>query len=163
MTAGRTVGGTLLYPEDNRLDRHEALRRYTLGSAWFSGEDDKKGTIREGQLADLAVLSADYFSVPEASIKSIESVLTIVDGVIVYGGDGFESMAPSPVPVLPEWSPLKEYGGYFRPGRAGVGDLQTQARANHGRLHSILHRLFGHTHTACQGPLWGAGCECFAI
>src|SRR5262245_200597 len=39
MTAGRTVGGTLLYSEANRLDRAEALRRYTLGSAWFSGEE----------------------------------------------------------------------------------------------------------------------------
>ena len=57
-----------------------------MGSAWFSGEDDKKGTIREGQLADMAVLSADYFSVPEADIKAIESILTIVDGRIVYAG-----------------------------------------------------------------------------
>src|SRR3954471_12164516 len=68
MVTGKTVGGTTLYPEANRLDRLEALRRYTLGSAWFSGEDEKKGSIREGQLADLAVLSADYFSVPEDQI-----------------------------------------------------------------------------------------------
>ena len=78
MVAGKTVGGTLLYPEANRLDRLEALRRYTLGSAWFSGEEDKKGAIAPGHLADLAVLSADYFSVPEEEIKRIESVLTIV-------------------------------------------------------------------------------------
>src|ERR1700730_11959753 len=45
LVAGKTVGGTALYPEANRLDRMEALRRYTLGSAWFSGEEEKKGTI----------------------------------------------------------------------------------------------------------------------
>ena len=69
LVAGKTVGGTSLYPEANRLDRLEALRRYTLGSAWFSGEEEKKGAIVPGQLADLAVLSADYFSVPEEEIK----------------------------------------------------------------------------------------------
>ena len=63
MVAGKTVGGTALYPEANRLDRTEALRRYTVGSAWFSGEEDKKGSVEAGKLADLAVLSADYFSV----------------------------------------------------------------------------------------------------
>src|SRR5437016_8870743 len=64
LVAGKTVGGTALYPEANRLDRTEALRRYTEGSAWFSGEEGKKGAIEFGKLADLAVLSADYFSVP---------------------------------------------------------------------------------------------------
>src|SRR5437762_5543774 len=99
MAAGRTVGGTVLYSEANCLDRLEALRRYTLGSAWFSGEEEKKGAIREGQLADLAVLSADYFSVPEEDIKSIESVLTVVDGKIVYAVDEFAKRSPPPLPV----------------------------------------------------------------
>src|SRR5205085_3089959 len=74
MVAGKTVGGTPLYRDDNRLDRMEALRRYTVGSAWFSNEEHKKGAIVPGQLADVAVLSADYFSVPEEEIKRIESV-----------------------------------------------------------------------------------------
>jgi predicted amidohydrolase YtcJ len=84
LVAGKTVGGTVLYAEANRLDRTEALRRFTLGSAWFSGEEDKKGSIEVGRLADLAVLSADYFSIPEDQIKRIESVLTVVDGKVVY-------------------------------------------------------------------------------
>src|SRR5437868_3312063 len=84
MVAGKTVGGTPLYPEANRLSRAEALRRYTLGSAWFSGEEDRKGAVAAGQLADLAVLSADYFALPEEQIKAIESVLTMVDGKVVY-------------------------------------------------------------------------------
>src|SRR5207247_3250493 len=65
LVSGKTVGGLALYPEKDRLDRMEALRRYTVGSAWFSGEQEKKGSIEAGKLADLAVLSADYFSVPE--------------------------------------------------------------------------------------------------
>src|SRR5687768_8765117 len=78
LVSGKTVGGTPLYPEANRLDRTEALRRYTVGSAWFSGEEDRKGSIEVGKLADLAVLSADYFQVPEEKIKRIESLLTVV-------------------------------------------------------------------------------------
>ena len=114
LVAGKTVGGTALYPEANRLDRAEALRRYTVGSAWFSGEEDKKGSIEVGKLADLAVLSADYFSVPEEEIKRIESVLTVVGGKVVYGAGEFERLAPPPLPVSPDWSPVKAYGGYHR-------------------------------------------------
>ena len=112
LVAGKTVGGTALYPEANRLDRAEALRRYTVGSAWFSGEEDKKGAVEVGKLADLAVLSADYFSVPEEEIKRIESVLTVVGGKVVYGAGEFERLAPPPLPVSPDWSPVKAYGGY---------------------------------------------------
>src|SRR5256714_5745571 len=96
MVAGKTVGGTPLYPEANRLGRAEALRRYTLGSAWFSGEEDRKGAIASGLLADLAVLSADYFSVPEEDIKGIESVLTLVGGKGVYGAGEFARVSPQP-------------------------------------------------------------------
>ena len=59
MVTGKTVGGAVLYPEANRLSRREALRLWTVGSSWFSNEDGKKGAIVPGQLADLAVLSAD--------------------------------------------------------------------------------------------------------
>src|SRR3954464_3163513 len=114
LVAGKTVGGTPLYPEANRLDRTEAPRRDTRGSAWFSGEEDKKGSIAPGQLADLAVLSADYFSVPEEEIKGIESVLTMVGGRVVYGTAEFAGLAPPPLPVLPAWSPVNAYGGYHR-------------------------------------------------
>src|SRR5262249_25128190 len=135
MVAGRTVGGAALYPETNRLDRAEALCRYTLGSAWFSGEERKKGTIREGQLADLAVLSADYFSVPEEEIKSIESVLTVVDGKIVYGTGEFASLSPPPLPVLPDWSPVKEHGGYYRFSRAEKGTVEAPRRPTSMNVH----------------------------
>ena len=162
MVAGRTVGGTALYPEANRLDRMEALRRYTVGSAWFSGEEDKKGAIVPGHLADLAVLSADYFSVPEEEIKGIESVLTLVGGTVVYGADAFAHLAPPPLPVLPDWSPVKVYGGYHqaRPPDARV----TQAHARAHGTHGLLHRSLGRIRRDRPEPLWGGlGCECLAF
>src|ERR1700749_2379014 len=71
MVTGKTVGGVSMYPENNRLNREEALRLYTQGSSWFSSESGKKGGLFCGQLADLAVLTDDYFSVPEEKIKSL--------------------------------------------------------------------------------------------
>ena len=67
----------------------EALRLYTVGSSWFSSDEGKKGSIAAGQLADLAVLSADYFSIPEEQLKQLESVLTIVGGKVVYAAKEF--------------------------------------------------------------------------
>ena len=113
LVSGKTVGGTPLYPQTNRLDRMEALRLYTLGSAWFSNEEKEKGSIEEGKLADLVVLSDDYFSVAEEQIKRIESVLTMVDGKVVYGAGDFSNLAPPPLPASPDWSPAKTYGGYY--------------------------------------------------
>jgi hypothetical protein len=161
MVAGKTVGGTALYPEANRLDRSEALRQYTVGSAWFSGEEDKKGAVVPGQLADLAVLSADYFSVPEEEIKGIESVLTLVGGKVVYGAGEFANLAPPPLPVLPDWSPVKVYGGYYRAGQQAIGSTQAHACAHDP--HGLLHRLLGWMRRDKPEPLWGLGCECFAF
>lgn len=159
MVAGKTVGGTPLYPEANRLDRTEALRRYTLGSAWFSGEEDKKGAIVPGHLADMAVLSADYFSVPEEEIKGIESVLTLVGGKVVYGAGEFAGLAPPPLPVLPDWSPVKVYGGYHLARQQQAGTAQACGHSPHG----LLHRLLDGIRRGNSEPLWGLGCECFAF
>lgn len=68
----------------------EALRLYTQGSTWFSSETGIKGVIVPGQLADMAVLSGDYFTVPEEEIKGIEAVLTIMDGRVVYDAGPFK-------------------------------------------------------------------------
>ena len=107
-----------MYDEDNRLDRMEALRLWTVGSSWFSTEQGSKGSIVPGQLADLAVLSADYFSVADDEIRNLESVLTIVGGKPVYAAEEFADLAPPLPPVLPEWSPVAAYGGYFKPATA---------------------------------------------
>src|ERR1700726_244257 len=114
LITGKTIGGRCLYPGENRLDRAEALKLYTMGSSWFSTEDGKKGALAPGQLADLAVLSGDYFSIPEDEIKHLESVLTIVGGKVVYASEEFSKLAPPALPVSPGWSPVKEYGGYAK-------------------------------------------------
>ena len=114
LVTGKTAGGTELYGPDNRLSREEALSVYTVGSAWFSHEENVKGRIVEGQYADLAVLSADYMTVAEEDIKNIESVLTVVDGKIVYGAEEFASLMPSLPPIQPDWSPVKYFGAYYK-------------------------------------------------
>jgi predicted amidohydrolase YtcJ len=84
MVDGKTVGGTLTRAEEELPSREEALRFYTLGSAWFTHDDDKRGSLAAGKLADLAVLTKDYFTVPTGEIGAIESLLTMVGGRIVY-------------------------------------------------------------------------------
>jgi predicted amidohydrolase YtcJ len=159
MVTGKTVGGTPLYPQSNRLDRTEALRRYTSGSAWFSGEEEKKGTIAVGRLADLAVLSADYFSVPDEDIKKIESQLTVVDGKVVYGVGDFRQLAPSALPVSPGWSPVKSVGGYYsaQPERSPMVHQSVAP----GRLHQLLDCLAWTGRTL--NPKAGLACDCFAF
>lgn len=165
MVTGRTVGGMALYGEDNRFDRTEALRRYTQGSAWFSGEEINKGTIIPGQLADLAVLSEDYFSVPESDIKSIESVLTIVGGRVVYGTEPFTTLSPAPLPVTPDWSPIGSFGGYHKHLNSGVmASRNTESQCGHGTaMHVFLDQLSSTTPLSSGDPFWGTGCSCWAF
>lgn len=112
LSAGKTVGGMTIYPETERLGRMDALSLYTASAGWFSNQEGNKGAIVPGQLADLAVLSEDYFTIPEERIQHLESVLTIVDGKPVYGSAEFSSFSPPPLPVSPSWSPVIHYGGY---------------------------------------------------
>ena len=83
-TTGTTLGGLEMWRPEDRLDRTLALRLFTEGSAWFTGEQRRRGTLEPGMLADFAVLSADYFSVPEAEMADLESVMTVVGGKVVY-------------------------------------------------------------------------------
>ena len=102
LVTGKTVGGLPLYETENRLSRDEACRLYTAGSSWFSGEEGRKGAIAPGQLADVAALSADYFSIPEDQIAQLESVLTLVGGRIVHASGEFAQLAPPLPPVVPD-------------------------------------------------------------
>ena len=70
---GKTVGGVAIRGPEETASREDALRFYTLGSAWFSHDEDKRGSLEVGKLADLAVLSADYLTVPADEIGRIES------------------------------------------------------------------------------------------
>jgi predicted amidohydrolase YtcJ len=112
LVTGRTVGGLHLYGKSNLLDRETALRMWTEYPNWFSNSEGHKGQISVGQLADVAVLSSDYFTVPEEEIRRIESVLTLVGGEPVYGTGEFAGLAPAPPPAMPDWSPVEEFGGY---------------------------------------------------
>lgn len=85
-TTGTTLGGLEMWRPEDRLDRTLALRLFTEGSAWFTGDQTRRGRLEPGMLADLAVLSADYFSVPDAEVAKVESVVTMVGGRVVYEG-----------------------------------------------------------------------------
>ncbi len=90
-----------------RLDRETALRLWTEANTWFSTEQGKKGQIKNGQLADLAVLSDDYFAVPSDAIQDITSVLTLLGGKPVHGDGEFADLAPPLPPAMPDWSPVR--------------------------------------------------------
>jgi len=81
---GRSVSGAMLRGPSEIPSRADALRLYTIGSAWFSFDDGVRGSLEVGKLADLAVLSKDYLTIPVSEIGGLESVLTIVGGRVVY-------------------------------------------------------------------------------
>jgi predicted amidohydrolase YtcJ len=87
---GKTVSGTALRGPEETPSRENALRLYTRGSAWFSFDEDKRGSLEPGKLADLAVLSKDYMTVPVDQIGGIESLLTMVGGKVVYAAGAFK-------------------------------------------------------------------------
>jgi len=89
MLDGKTIRGTAMRAPEELPSRIEALRLYTEGSAWFTFEEASRGSIDIGKLADLAVLSKDYLTVPINQIGSIVSLLTMVGGRIVYADGPF--------------------------------------------------------------------------
>jgi len=87
---GKTVGGTAIRGPEETPSRGDALRLYTMGSAWFSHDEKTRGSLEVGKFADLAVLSKDYMTVPVEEIGSIQSLLTMVGGKIVYSAPPFK-------------------------------------------------------------------------
>ena len=81
---GKTVSGTAIRGPEETPSRLDALRFYTLGSAWFSFDEKKRGSLEVGKYADLAVLSKDFMTVPVDEVHTIESVLTMVGGKVVF-------------------------------------------------------------------------------
>ncbi|MBK0400979.1 amidohydrolase [Limibaculum sp. M0105] len=166
LTTGKTVGGMPLYDEANVLSREDALRLWTHGSAWFSGEADVKGTLAPGMYADLAVLSADYMSVPPEEIRRISAVMTMVGGRIVHGEADYADLAPPMPTASPSWSPVNAIPSPAdRAERAGVRRVAPGACGC-----STTCGLHGHDHAiawttplpvADKGGFWGAlGCSC---
>jgi len=169
LVSGKTVGGMQL--AEAGLPRETALELWTAGSAWFSNEQGKKGRIKDGQLADLVVLSSDFFSVPEEDIKAIESVMTVVGGKIVYGAAEFDPLAPPPIPVLPDWSPVKTVPGHYRPVAKSAAAQQKQSAMPHQcagacNVHAHSHDVARRSSVPASNysGFWGAlGCSCFAF
>jgi hypothetical protein len=124
-------------------------------------------------MADLALLSADYFEVPEDDIRQIVSSLTVVAGKVVYAADDFKSFDTPLPPAMPDWSPVRSYGGYFKPTLA-EGALSQRGASNAMLACGCSRRcgVHGHAHafarssplpTTDTGGFWGAlGCSCWA-
>ena len=107
LATGLSRGGMRMYDDDNLLTREEALRLWTTGSAWFTGDAGRKGAITAGQLADFAVLDRDYFAVTDAEIARLGAVLTAVGGKVVHARDEFATHDLRHIPpVSPDWSPV---------------------------------------------------------
>jgi predicted amidohydrolase YtcJ len=173
LVTGKTVGGMRLYPQHNCLDRETALRMWTENVTWFSNEEGKKGRIEVGQFADLIVPDRDYFSCPEDEIAGTTSDLTIVGGKIVYGAADFASLdEAAPPPAMPDWSPVRTFGGY-----AAWGD-GTAAQKTHRKLAMRCScanacSVHGHDHASTWSSklpiddlksFWGTlGCTCWAL
>jgi predicted amidohydrolase YtcJ len=92
LVTGKTIAGTPIRDRSQNVTREEALRMYTIGSAWFTFHEKNKGSIEVGKLADLAVLNADYLTVPEDQIRALESLLTVVGGRVVYAARPFDQL-----------------------------------------------------------------------
>lgn len=113
MVTGKSVSGTEILAKDNRLTREEALRLFTYGPTWFEQHENEMGKIVPGNLADIVLLNKDYFTIPDSEIRTISSVLTIVDGRIVFGTQEYNNLAPKLPEPIPAWSPVKYFGGYY--------------------------------------------------
>lgn len=175
MITGKTVGGMNLYPRQNCLDRETALRMWTEKVQWFSNEEGRKGRIEAGQFADLIVPSKDYFSCPEDEISFLTSDLTIVGGKVVYGAGDFSGIdAPPLPPAMPDWSPVRTFGGYAgwgEPQGAGKNSLRRHAISSCGCANDC--GLHGHDHAGAwtsslpisdlKGFFGALGCSCWAV
>lgn len=165
LVTGRTLGGLAMYGEDNLLEREEALRLWTHGSAWFSHEQEHKGVLKPGAFADFAVLSADYLQVPDEAIQDITSLLTVVGGKVVHAAGDFGPLAPALPRPMPDWSPVNHFGGY-QGGRLARAQAQLQTAAH---VHGPGCTSHGHGRARAPAPatapgFWGAfGCLCYAF
>ncbi|MDM0015323.1 amidohydrolase [Variovorax sp. J22P168] len=176
LTTGRTVGGLQITPQRNCLDRETALRMWTENVTWFSNDVGKKGRIEVDQLADLVVPDRDFFACPESDIADTSALLTIVGGKVVFGAGPFASEDDgAPPPAMPDWSPVRMFGGYDRWNEREGAPLQAARAAAAVTSCACANAcsLHGHRHATAwtrQVPVtdlksfWGAlGCACWAV
>jgi predicted amidohydrolase YtcJ len=174
LVTGKTVGGLQLTPQRNCLDRETALRMWTENVTWFSNEEGRKGRIEVGQFADLVVPDRDFFACAESEIADTAALLTMVGGKVVYASGRFAPLdAGAPPPAMPDWSPVRRFGGYGNWGERDGAPLQSAMRR--GAECGCDRRCGVHAHqhaTAWSSRLpisdlkgfWGAlGCACWAV
>ncbi|TBO44514.1 amidohydrolase [Pedobacter kyonggii] len=110
--SGKSLGGLKFASSENQVDRISALKIYTLGSASLIHQENERGMLKKNFLADLVILNADYLGVEEEKIKDIRSVLTILDGKVIFGAREYQTIAPQVPKALPDWSPVNFYSEY---------------------------------------------------
>src|SRR5881396_3447798 len=131
LVTGKTVGGLQITPQRNCLDRETALRMWTEKVAWFSDEVGQKGVIQEGRLADLTVPDRDFYACAESEIADTTALLTLVGGKVVYGVREFAAWDDAgPPPPMPDWSPVRRFGGYGAWGEKEGATMQAALRRN---------------------------------
>jgi len=175
LITGKTVGGLQITPQRNCLDREQALRMWTENVTWFSDEEGRKGRIEAGQFADLVVPDRDFFTCPESEIADISALLTVVGGRVVWGAGEFAAHDDGvPPPAMPDWSPVRRFGGYAAWGDSQGRPLQASLReaaaacacAKACSLHGHGHAGAWAASTPSADPkgFWGAlGCACWAV
>ena len=92
MLDGKSVDGQRTRDAREIPTREQALATYTLGGAWVAHAERERGSLAVGKLADFAVLSEDYMSVPVERIGALRSLLTVVGGRVVFAAAPFEGM-----------------------------------------------------------------------
>ena len=115
LISGKSVGGLSFMARENQLDRITALKLYTSGSASLMHQDDTRGMVKPGYLADIVLLSQDILDVEIESIPDIRSLLTILNGKVVYGAGNFARYAPKIPGAIPHWSPVNFYSDHEHP------------------------------------------------
>jgi predicted amidohydrolase YtcJ len=175
LVTGKTVAGLQIYPRRNCLDRETALRMWTENVTWFSNEENRKGRIQVGQFADLIVPDRDYFACSDDEIADTTSDLTVVGGKVVYGAGDFAALDPNPPPpAMPDWSPVRSFGGYAAwAGPNGVRQAGLHRRLATACSCSTACGVHGHDHAGAWSArlpvadlktFWGAlGCTCWAV
>ena len=155
LITGKTLGGAKLQGNHNLLSREEALGLYTKGGAWISKEENKKGTLEIGKLADLVILSADFFSIDVDAIKDLESELTMVGGRVVYANGAYTQLAMKAPEIKQVWLPINDYGKYYKVTKSTKKTAQNQQKQ---RAQSI----YSHAHPQIIGDsgVWTVECPC---
>jgi hypothetical protein len=148
---------------------------WTENVTWFSNEEGRKGRIQVGQFADLMVPDRDYFSCGEDEIADTTSLLTMVGGKIVYAAAEFATLDEGEVPpAMPDWSPVRTFGGYGAWGDANAAAnpvLANRLAMSCGCANACM--VHGHNHAMAWSSrlpiadlksFWGAlGCACWAV